>query len=188
MTRFSLIKCLGLMHLGLFCLGGTACTDPAETTVDARPTASPQDAGWPDTTAAPYVPLDRLLRPPFGSGTYLTDGILDRHDLCPPCPLGAQCEPCLPDGFYVRSRAPGGTAEIRVEGTQALPSVATLAEGQAVVLTVDASVSRTLERGARTQIEDSTEYVTYAVRGLRRLERQPDTRRVWPASGRPADP
>ena len=166
--------------LALLCLVLAACSDGSTEFVVTEPPPSPQDSGWPDTTAAPYVPLDRLLRPPFGPGTYLTDGLLDRLDLCPPCPPGAHCEPCPPDGFYVSSRAPGGKAEIRVEGTQALPAVATLAEGQAVLLTLDVGVWRMQERFPRAQIEDSTEYVTYVVTGIRKLERTPFTTRVWP--------
>jgi hypothetical protein len=109
---------LCLLALGAACSPGAAPTPTQEPPSPAAPapTTPPQNA---PATPSPPVPLPAVQRDAAFAGPSISDlnakrptsgrftllGYVSKVYLCPPCPQGAQCKPCMGDNI-VLSDAP----------------------------------------------------------------------------------
>lgn len=72
------------------------------------------DAGGENTPPCPapvaalgeprFFPIHEIKRKALGPGEYRTEGFVAKVYVCPPCPPGAMCKPCMRDNIVISER------------------------------------------------------------------------------------
>lgn len=56
---------------------------------------------YPQTSNFAFYPIHEIKLNKFNSGTYNTEGYIVKIYICPSCPKGAQCKPCMRDNIVI---------------------------------------------------------------------------------------
>jgi len=111
---------LALAALGMAGCAREVATSAPPGTTNARPTVAPLPVGAASAAPAGVVALPEVARRADGERLVIVAHVWLRRPSCPPCPAGANCEPCPPP-YWQLSEKP-------LEGMTSEPGAIVLAD------------------------------------------------------------